>query len=115
MYAAPAHNLTPRADSPLERLAPQLLQPEREARFHRQQDLQAAALLLGEVFSAATATGAAGNEGGGFDRPLDAPALQRLLFDVFNTDGRPDMALFKEYCQEVGWQRPGHSGDGQGD
>jgi hypothetical protein len=51
--------------------------------------LQAAGLLLAEVFMVGAA--AAGAE------VLDVPALKRLLFDVFHED----IALFKEYCLQV--------------
>jgi hypothetical protein len=51
--------------------------------------LQAAGLLLAEVFMVGAA--AAGSE------VPDVPALKRLLFDVFHED----IALFKEYCMQV--------------
>ncbi|WIA19004.1 hypothetical protein OEZ85_003668 [Tetradesmus obliquus] len=54
--------------------------------LQRQQDLQAAGLLLAEVFMVGAA--AAGSE------VLEVPALKRLLFDVFHED----IGLFKEYC-----------------
>lgn len=57
-----------------------------DAAMQRQQDLQAAALLLAEVFM--VGSGASGAE------VMDLAALQRLLFDVFHED----IALFKEYC-----------------
>eukprot|EP00775_Hariotina_reticulata_P006747 gene6747-6967_t len=57
-----------------------------DALQQRQEDLQAAALLLTEVFMVGAA--AAGAE------VMDVPALKRLLFDVFHED----LALFKEYC-----------------
>jgi len=57
-----------------------------DALQQRQEDLQAAALLLTEVFMVGAA--AAGAE------VMDVPALKRLLFDVFHED----LSLFKEYC-----------------
>lgn len=51
--------------------------------------LQAAGLLLAEVFMVGAA--AAGSE------VLEVPALKRLLFDVFHED----IGLFKEYCLQV--------------
>jgi hypothetical protein len=55
--------------------------------------LQAAGLLLAEVFMVGAA--AAGSE------VPDVPALKRLLFDVFHED----IDLFKEYCMQVSAQR----------
>eukprot|EP00878_Enallax_costatus_P042877 GHUV01050381.1.p1 GENE.GHUV01050381.1~~GHUV01050381.1.p1 ORF type:complete len:402 (+),score=133.27 GHUV01050381.1:1444-2649(+) len=57
-----------------------------DAGIQRQQDLQAAALLLTEVFM--VGAGASGAE------VMDLAALKRLLFDVFHED----IGLFKEYC-----------------
>ncbi len=92
------------ADSPFASMSPQLLSPsatsssdsdsDTDAAQRRKADLQAAALLLMELFMVGLAPADAQGQSVAV---MDGAGLQRMLFDVFHES----IEQFRDYCTHV--------------